>query len=81
MMSLPTPIRNYQSVFLKALRERYPRKIITAQPGSTSMTLVTVMKNDGDSGWTRCEEEQEISEWIMLPGYKAWSKTGSCCQR
>jgi hypothetical protein len=68
-MSLPAPIRNFQSLFLKALRERYPGKIITARPDIATLSLVAVMKNDGGPGWSRCPETQEIPKGIMLPGF------------
>jgi hypothetical protein len=69
VMSLPAPIRNYQSLFLKALRERYPGKIITARPDIATLSLVAIMKNDGGPGWSRCPETQEIPKGIMLPGF------------
>jgi hypothetical protein len=68
VMSLPTPVRNYQSLFLRALRERYPGKIITARLDVATLSLVAVMKNDGGPGWSRCPESQENSKGIMLPG-------------
>jgi hypothetical protein len=69
VMSLPAPIRNYQSLFLKALQERYPGKIITARPDIATLSLTAVMKNDGGPGWSRCPETQEIPKGIMLPGF------------
>jgi hypothetical protein len=56
-------------LFLKALRERYPGRTITARPDSATLSLVAVMKNDGGPGWSRCPETQEIPKGIMLPGF------------
>jgi hypothetical protein len=69
VMSLPGPLRNYQSVFLRALRERYPGRTITARPDLSTLSMVAVMKNDGSPGWSRCLETQEIPRGILLPGF------------
>ena len=69
VMSLPQPIRKEQSAFIRALRQRYPNRIVTARPDISSLELVAFMKNEGASGWTRCWETVAIPHGILLPGY------------
>jgi hypothetical protein len=66
-MSLPTPLKKYQALFLNALREKY--KIVIARPDTRTMSLVAFHKEDGVGGWERCRETQPIPRNIMLPGF------------
>jgi hypothetical protein len=68
-MSLPKPIRKYQGLFLKALRERYAGRAVMARPDVSSMTLVAFHKKDGDKRWERCPESVPIPSGIMLPDF------------
>jgi hypothetical protein len=67
-ISLPVQIRKFQSLFLTALRNRYPGKIVMARPDTASLSLVAFMKEEGASAWTRCQEKVPIPRGIMLPG-------------
>jgi hypothetical protein len=49
-ISLPLPIRKYQSLFLNAMRDRYAGKIVMVRPDSASLSMVAFMKDDGDRG-------------------------------
>jgi hypothetical protein len=68
-MSLPFPLRKYQSLFLSALRERYSGRFITARPDIPSLSMVAFMKEEDGHGWKRCPETVPIPRGIMLPGY------------
>jgi hypothetical protein len=68
-ISLPTPIRRYQSLFLNALRERYREKIVMVRPDTRSLSLVAFQKEDGAGAWLRCRETQPIPRDILLPGF------------
>jgi hypothetical protein len=46
VMSLPKAIREEQSAFVKALKDRYPGKIITARPDLTTLHFVAFRKGD-----------------------------------
>jgi hypothetical protein len=67
-ISLPKQIRKFQSLFLNAMRERYPGKFVMARPDTASLSLIAFMKDGGASGWTRCQEKVPIPRGIMLPG-------------
>jgi hypothetical protein len=68
-ISLLFPIRKYQALFLKSIRERHAGRIVTARPDISSLTLIAFMKEEGGSGWTRCRETVPIPRGIMLPGF------------
>ncbi len=79
-MSLPPPIRKFQALFLKAMRERYAGRVVMARPDVSSMSLVAFHKKDGDRQWERCPEYIPIPSGIMLPGFslpKSVTLTGS----
>ena len=69
VMSLPQPIRTEQSAFLKALRKRYPLKIVTVRPDTRSLEFVAFTKSEGDKQWTRCPETLAIPHNILLSDY------------
>jgi hypothetical protein len=68
-ISLPFQIRRYQSLFHKALKERYVDRIITVRPDTPTLSLVAFMKNEGAAGWSRCRETLVIPRGIMLPNF------------
>jgi hypothetical protein len=70
VMSLPKPIREEQSLFVRALRDRYPDEIITARPDVASLHFIAFKKRHNEKKWTRCSEAIPIPHGIMLPDYK-----------
>jgi hypothetical protein len=68
-MSLPFQIRKYQGLFYKAMKARYPDRIVMVRPDTPSLSFVAFVKNEGGSGWTRCRETVPIPKGIMLPSY------------
>jgi hypothetical protein len=68
-MSLPFEIRKYQGLFYKAMKNRYPDRIVMVRPDTPSLSFVAFMKNEGGSGWTRCRETVAIPKGIMLPNF------------
>jgi hypothetical protein len=68
-MSLPFQIRRYQSLFYKAMKARYPDRIVMVRPDTPSLAFVAFVKNEGGSGWSRCRETVPIPKGIMLPSY------------
>ncbi len=69
-MSLPFQIRRYQSLFLKAMKNRYADRTIMVRPDTSTLSLVAFMKNEGGSGWWRCRESLAIPRGIMLPTFE-----------
>jgi hypothetical protein len=67
-ISLPVQIRKFQSMFLTAMRSRYPGRVVMARPDTASLSLIAFMKEEGASAWTRCQEKVPIPRGIMLPG-------------
>jgi hypothetical protein len=67
-ISLPFQIRQYQALFLDALRNRYKGRAISARPDTSTLSMVAFMKNEGDRGWSRCRETVPIPRGILLPG-------------
>jgi hypothetical protein len=67
-ISLPFQIRQYQALFLDALRNRYKGRAISARPNTSTLSMVAFMKNEGDRGWSRCRETVPIPRGILLPG-------------
>jgi hypothetical protein len=70
-MSLPKPIRDEQTAFVKALRSRYPGKIVTARPDLATLRFVAFYKGDKEKRWEKCRESIPIPTGIMLPEYTA----------
>jgi hypothetical protein len=70
VMLLPKPIREEQSAFLRALRDRYPGKIVTARPDPATLHFVAFYKGDKEKRWEKCPESIPIPIGIMLPEYK-----------
>ncbi len=68
-MSLPFQIRRYQGLFYKAMKTRYPDRIVMVRPDTPSLSFVAFMKNEGGGGWTRCRETVAIPKGIMLPNF------------
>jgi hypothetical protein len=68
-MSLPKPIREEQAVFLRAIKERYPGRIVTARPDIATLRLVAFHKLHGEGKWQKCAESVSIPHGILLPGY------------
>jgi hypothetical protein len=71
VMSLPKPIRDEQTAFVKALRSRYPGKIVTARPDLATLRFVAFYKGDKEKRWEKCRESIPIPTGIMLPEYTA----------
>jgi hypothetical protein len=69
VMSLPKSIRDEQNAFVKALRDRYPGKIITARPDLATLRFVAFYKGDREKRWEKCRESIPIPTGIMLPEY------------
>jgi hypothetical protein len=69
-MSLPKKIRDEQSLFAKALRDRYPEEMVTVRPDVASLHLVAFKKRATDRRWVRCSETMPIPHNILLPEYK-----------
>jgi hypothetical protein len=70
VMSLPKKIRDEQSLFAKALRDRYPEEMVTVRPDVASLHLVAFKKRATDRRWVRCSETMPIPHNILLPEYK-----------
>jgi hypothetical protein len=68
-ISLPPTIWKYQSLYLKAMRERHAGKVVMVRPDIASMSLVAFLKEEGDPRWTRCPGSWPIPRGIMLPDY------------
>jgi hypothetical protein len=68
-ISLPTPIWKYQSLYLKAMRERHVGKVVMVRPDIASMSLLAFLKEEGDTKWTQCPGSWPIPRGIMLPDY------------
>ncbi len=68
-ISLPPNIWKYQSLYLKAMRERHAGKVVMVRPDIASMSLVAFLKEEGDLRWTRCPGSWPIPRGIMLPDY------------
>jgi hypothetical protein len=66
-ISLPTQIWKYQSLYLKAMRERHVGKVVMVRPDTAAMSLVAFIKEEGDARWTRCRGSWPIPRGIMLP--------------
>jgi hypothetical protein len=73
VMSLPKNIRDEQSLFAKALRERYTDEMITVRPDIGSLHFIAFKKRATDKRWTRCSESLPIPHGIVLSGYKVRS--------
>ena len=69
IMSIPPPIRTEQATFGKAVRERYPNKIVMVRPDIEALELVAFHKEDGGKRWLRCPETLAIPREILLPQY------------
>jgi hypothetical protein len=69
-MSLPKPIREEQSVFVRALKARYPDEVVTARPDLGSLHFVAFRKKHNEKKWIRCPESIPIPHSILLPDYK-----------
>jgi hypothetical protein len=68
-MSLPKPIRDEQTAFVKALHNRYPGKIVTARPDLATLRFVASYKGDKEKRLEKCRESIPIPTGIMLPDY------------
>jgi hypothetical protein len=68
-ISLPTPIRKYQGMYLQALTERHRGKFVMVRPDIASLGLIAFVKEEGDRSWTRCPGYHAIPRGIMLPDF------------
>jgi hypothetical protein len=68
-ISLPTIIRQYQALYLNAVKERYPGRAVMVRPDVASLSLVALVKEEGGGAWTRCPGGHPIPRGIMLPDY------------
>jgi hypothetical protein len=69
-ISLPTTIRKYQALYLKSMRTHFPGRAVMVRPDTASLTLITLVKEEGGSAWRRCPGGHPIPRDIMLPSYK-----------
>ncbi len=69
-ISLPTVIRKYQALYLNAAKERHPGRAVMVRPEVASLSLITLVKEEGGGAWTRCPGSHPIPRGIMLPDYK-----------
>jgi hypothetical protein len=69
-MSLPKPIRDEQSLFVRALKSRYPDEVITARPDVGTFHFVAFHKKHMEKKWVRCQESIPIPHNILMPDYK-----------
>jgi hypothetical protein len=69
-MSLPPVIRQEMTAFTKAMKQRYPDKIITVRTDVRNSVFRAMMKNDKEKTWTKCTETHVIKPEVMQPGYK-----------
>jgi hypothetical protein len=70
VMSLPKNIRTEQSLFVRALRARYPEDFVTARPDVGSLHFIGFRKKPTEKRWVKCSESIPIPVGIMLPEYK-----------
>jgi hypothetical protein len=68
-MSLPRVIRDEQAAFQKAVKSRYPDKIVTVRVDTQSMLLQAYLKGEGEKKWTKCQECVQLNPETLLPGY------------
>jgi hypothetical protein len=68
-ISLPKPIREEQSAFLKALRCKYAGQIVTVRPDTANMALQGFIKPEGQK-WERLPDRVALDYGVLLPGYK-----------
>jgi hypothetical protein len=73
VMSLPKNIREEQSLFAKALRERYHDEMVTVRPDIGSLHFIAFRKKATEKRWTKCSESMAIPHGILLSGYKVRS--------
>jgi hypothetical protein len=69
-ISLPTPIRKYQALYLKSMKEHLPGRAVMVRPDTASLSLITLVKEEGGGAWRRCPGGHPIPLDIMLPSYK-----------
>jgi hypothetical protein len=69
-MSLPKNIRDEQSLFAKALRDRYVGEMVTVRPDVGSLHFIAFKKRQTEKKWERCSETMPIPTGILLSGYK-----------
>jgi hypothetical protein len=70
VMSLPKNIRDEQSLFAKALRDRYREEMVTVRPDVGSLHFIAFKKKATEKRWARCSESMPIPYGILLSGYK-----------
>jgi hypothetical protein len=73
VMSLPKTIREEQSLFAKALRDRYKDELVTVRPDIDSLHFIAFKKKATEKRWARCSESLPIPPGILLSGYKVRS--------
>jgi hypothetical protein len=73
VMSLPKNIREEQSLFAKALRDRYKDEMVTVRPDLATLHFIAFKKRHTDKRWERCSETMPIPHGIVLPNYKVRS--------
>jgi hypothetical protein len=73
VMSLPKNIRDEQSLFAKALRDRYRGELVTVRPDVDSLHFIAFKKKATDKRWERCSETMAIPHGILLSGYRVRS--------
>jgi hypothetical protein len=68
-ISLPKPIRVEQAAFLRAVRERYPGKVVTSRVDMRNLSLTALWKEHGAKSWTLCPESVGLNPGTLLPDY------------
>jgi hypothetical protein len=69
-ISLPTIIQKYQALYLNAVKECHPGRVVMVRPDVASLSLVALFKEEGGGAWTRCPGGHPILCGILLPDYK-----------
>jgi hypothetical protein len=68
-ISLPKPIRVEQAAFLRAVRDRYPGKVVTSRVDMRNLSLTALWKEHGAKSWTLCPEAVGLNPGTLLPDY------------
>jgi hypothetical protein len=69
-MSLPRAIRDEQTAFQKAVKQRYPDEVVTVRVDTWTASLQAYRKAEGQKKWDRCHESVSLQLETLLPGYK-----------
>jgi hypothetical protein len=56
------------------MKEHLPGKAVMVRPDTASLSLITLVKEEGGGAWLRCPGGHPIPRDIMLPSYKLPNK-------